>query len=517
MARFLIENWQLQSLIADAVLYQRQSADAIRDTAKIVQIVNLAAQLSCSANEINQAAFEQAQQLFGISRFLLEEIIADNRKLVQQTAESYGINISVSEKGLVNHTSATQRNALQKFLGEQVKEIALTAISHQQLQNATNLSRLVSHIQRDINLLFGLQSSAVFIYQDANHCLQGLTNEQEHSAIWSSITISLNPGISLLAKALAQDELMFSSVNANNELEPIVDRQLRRLLGCEQLLAIPLNIAEMPVGVIVAGIHEHQNVHVKNQSAFIKLFASEVGQALQQTQQAEYTAQQQIEQLQASYRLHAQKMVHEINNPLSIINNYLYLLGLKLGNHADNEIKLIQDEINRVGQLLLSLPDLPGQPLSENSYAIDINALIKDITHLFSMGVLQTQTVELTLQLDKTEPKFTGSRNKLKQVLINLIKNAAEAMPNGGVISLSTKSAVFLGKKSYSQIIIADNGPGLPDTIKEQLYKPVKSSKGEQHKGLGLVISKSLIDEMNGNMILTSSKDTGTTIQILLP
>ena len=118
-------------------------------------------------------------------------------------------------------------------------------------------------------------------------------------------------------------------------------------------------------------------------------------------------------------------------------------------------------------------------------------------------------------------------KNGLKQVLINFIKNAVEAMPGGGNIYVDTRVVSgglqmqtkddTAGKPQYVETTIRDDGSGIPDAIKSRLFEPFVTSKGEGHAGLGLSISHDIIRELDGTMSCQSDEMSGTTFTITLP
>jgi signal transduction histidine kinase len=100
--------------------------------------------------------------------------------------------------------------------------------------------------------------------------------------------------------------------------------------------------------------------------------------------------------------------------------------------------------------------------------------------------------------------------------LTNLIKNSIEALPPGGVITLGTESGMIVDGRSFASITIEDNGPGIPEPVMRRLFSPVTSTKGAGHSGLGLSITKKLIDEIRGSILCKSNK-YGTRFQLLIP
>jgi nitrogen-specific signal transduction histidine kinase len=278
-----------------------------------------------------------------------------------------------------------------------------------------------------------------------------------------------------------------------------------------------MHFTEQSVGVIIAGLNQSTFELLKPNSAFITLFASEAASALLVAQSTSPQKNLEIADLRTSYELHARKLAHEISNPLCVISNYLYLLGLRLSEDNAEEIKLIQEEIDRVGEILVRLPDAPDDVNEEDFGVVDVNAQIEDLVKLFQIGLFKSHDINISLKLDNTLPEISSNRNKLKQILINLFKNAAEAMPSGGSIIVTTQDKIYLGKNCYAEIKIQDNGPGIPDAIINQLFTPVSSSKGKNHEGLGLTIAKNLTEELGGTLSCNSTIDNGTSFKIFLP
>ena len=209
-------------------------------------------------------------------------------------------------------------------------------------------------------------------------------------------------------------------------------------------------------------------------------------------------------------------MIHEINNPLSIINNYLEILSLKLDakNQAHTDIQTIKSEIFRVGDILkrLKTPKTNTGTITK----FDLNELITELTHIFETSILDSNNIQLQLDLDTDIAPIYCNANALKQIYTNLVKNAVEAFPANGKIMVYTQGQVNVDGKTYIEISVADNGPGIRPEVLSQLFKPVQTEKGNGHSGIGLSIVKKLVAELNGSVSCRSS-NKGTNFQILLP
>jgi signal transduction histidine kinase len=119
------------------------------------------------------------------------------------------------------------------------------------------------------------------------------------------------------------------------------------------------------------------------------------------------------------------------------------------------------------------------------------------------------------IDLNPDVPPMPLQKDLLKQVLFNLAKNAVEAMRTGGHLKFTTRLVDAEGQRQV-EIEVSDTGPGLPQSVVAHLFEPVVSEKGGDHAGLGLTISRSLVDRMHGHLSCNSTPQ-GTHFLIRLP
>src|SRR5690606_7111474 len=181
---------------------------------------------------------------------------------------------------------------------------------------------------------------------------------------------------------------------------------------------------------------------------------------------------------------------------------------------ANTDLTLIKEEIDRVGSILLRLRD--PAPESETDSALSLNRLIEDIARILDQSLCATHQITLTLQLDENSPLLRAHVTQVKQILTNLLKNAVEALPPGGHITVSSEADVVVNGRHFASFSVADNGSGLPEAVMKHLFTPVSSTKGGGHSGLGLSICKKLVDEIGGTIACRSNK-RGTQFQVMIP
>jgi signal transduction histidine kinase len=112
--------------------------------------------------------------------------------------------------------------------------------------------------------------------------------------------------------------------------------------------------------------------------------------------------------------------------------------------------------------------------------------------------------------------EIEGDADILKQILVNLVKNAIEALTEGGHIEIVNRGHVNRDRKLYLELVVSDNGPGLSPEVLANLFSAVRSTKDGAHHGLGLSIVHSLVKKLQGLITCRSGKN-GTTFEILLP
>jgi two-component system nitrogen regulation sensor histidine kinase GlnL len=129
--------------------------------------------------------------------------------------------------------------------------------------------------------------------------------------------------------------------------------------------------------------------------------------------------------------------------------------------------------------------------------------------------------IQLRQQYDPSLPDIRADRNHLTQVFLNLIRNAWEAMPHGGTLTLTTRRSsepIRLGPGGGPMLVVelADEGVGMPREVQQKLFTPFFTTKAKG-SGLGLAMSHRIIDEHGGRFVIKSSPGQGTTVRVYLP
>jgi PAS domain S-box-containing protein len=212
-------------------------------------------------------------------------------------------------------------------------------------------------------------------------------------------------------------------------------------------------------------------------------------------------------------------IAHELGNPLGIISSALQFVQDQLrreSKHVPEELELIADNVERMHELLKSLSEFSGPEQWQLSYA-DIHQALSRVL-AFIRREAETHQVTLETRFDESVPLCRVNIKQLKQVFLNLFKNALEAMPEGGQLSVRTQRlpADLFNPEGTVLIEVSDTGPGIPGSELEAIFKPFYSTK-EQGSGLGLFFCQQIIERHRGCLTVRSRPGRGTTFSIRLP
>jgi len=207
----------------------------------------------------------------------------------------------------------------------------------------------------------------------------------------------------------------------------------------------------------------------------------------------------------------AADIAHEIRNPLSSIKGASNLLANELKNLNQPKLQgyhtIIIEEIERLNNILTNFQDLT-KPLTVEKDSISINEVIQKTVKLAEMG---TPSLEMRLELSGKLPIVQADASFLKQVFLNLIKNATEACGPGGELEIKTAS-----DPPWIKISFSDNGPGIPPELVNRIFEPFFTTKS-RGMGVGLAICQRIIQAHNGRIEVNNRLPKGTQFNIFLP
>ena len=213
----------------------------------------------------------------------------------------------------------------------------------------------------------------------------------------------------------------------------------------------------------------------------------------------------------------AATIAHEINNPLESLTNLIFLVRLESeGNErALSYLDMTENELARISAITKQTLQFYRDPLMP--VPVDAGEILDEVLRLFSTrftakGVVTSVSIEPGIV-------FEAIKGEVRQVLINLINNAIDAVPSGGRMEVSV-ARTALHDRPALEVLVRDSGPGITAAQEERLFEPFFSTKGAHGTGLGLWVSKGIVEKHRGTLRLSSemtSDGSRTTARVLLP
>nr|WP_285874150.1 ATP-binding protein [Halalkalibacter oceani] len=204
----------------------------------------------------------------------------------------------------------------------------------------------------------------------------------------------------------------------------------------------------------------------------------------------------------------AASIAHELRNPLTAVKGFFHMIR-KGADDKEMYYQIIGDELSRIEQISSELLIL-AKPHSENRRDHNILKLITDVKILLTPQS-NMKSIEIVIQSCTQEMYVNCEMTKIKQVFINLIKNAIEAMEDGGRIFINLQKV-----GDAIQIQVIDHGSGIPKELLHKIGEPFYTTK-EKGTGIGLLVCYQIIENHGGIIHVESEVNVGTTFTIVLP
>ena len=268
--------------------------------------------------------------------------------------------------------------------------------------------------------------------------------------------------------------------------------------------------------------NERLETRVRERTAELELANAALLQNLAEQKRLEEQLQQ--AQKMESIGTLAGGIAHDFNNTLNIIKAYATLIGSRYGTDRQivDSVKIIDDEIHRSASVVRQLLTLARKtetvlvPTNVNDVIITVRELIRDSF---------PKDIDVRLALDEDLPNVRADANLLNQALLNICVNARDAMPGGGVLTLSTRSirgedgtGPKAAKGGTVCIAISDTGTGMDEGVRGRIFEPFFTTKPVgDGTGLGLAMVYGIVKNHNGSIEVQSELGRGTSFEILLP
>ncbi|HEX9158153.1 MAG TPA: HDOD domain-containing protein, partial [Syntrophales bacterium] len=438
---WLLNRWGLDAFTADAARYHHEPLERIHNAFPLIKII-YAANILSDMPDSDFSRYKVIRELFGISFTDITDMLSAAQEEVRELAEALDIQIEPVDQQHPPPLDGREEAKEDALTGE-VRDVALLQAAMQGLMEAPDRDAIQRAARQGIEVLFGTPAIMLFLLDRDRELLVMQDPAGSRLPPGQELTIPMGRNESIPVRALTQKAILGTPERRDRGALTIMDEMLVHILGSEEILCVPLVTQKETVGVFIIGAERAAMAPIAAQSRLLTLYADQVAMSLRLDQMRKaQTRLYQAGRLAASSAL-ARKVAHEVNNPLSIIKNYLKILGMKLGadNTAQDELRIVNEEIDRVALIIRQLTDLTSEK-DRVRQSVDVNGLLRDLATIIEKSFSTSSRIRFHLDLDPTLPGLVTDRNGLKQVLINLLKNAIEAMKQGGNLYVRTKGLV---------------------------------------------------------------------------
>jgi signal transduction histidine kinase len=339
------------------------------------------------------------------------------------------------------------------------------------LINLTSTNSALTSLRQHASALLQLEDAIVMLSRDNQQTLVPVSmNERHLDATPLSFDLTLDAP---MAQCVAQRKVLFSRRNG------AAASILLDVMKADEVVLLPLLTAQHCLGVLAASVPPEFSQHLKTQLPTLQAFGVYAGLALSRRRLADKNRPAQAISAKEAQQLELKRVAQAVN--------------------------LLVDTLAKGTQ---------AAPLGP----VDLSLAVRDIVQLLQHRQLIPGNIEISSELPNRASWVQGSLGMIKQILLILLKNACESMPDGGQIVVNGGVLVQRDGGVYTALTVSDSGPSLKEAVQAQLYEPVRNQSlvGSDKPGFGLSMANQLVEKMAGHLKF-SAGPTGTRFDILLP
>ncbi len=298
---------------------------------------------------------------------------------------------------------------------------------------------------------------------------------------------------------------------------------IARREGLVALLSVPLLYGGRAIGtlsVYTGEPYNFSNEEIRILSALAELSAIAIERARLYERIVDVEEQLRHNEQLSALGLLAAEVAHEIRNPLTVLKMLYHSLDLKFApeDPRSKDARIIDEKIEHLNRIVEQILDFART--KEPEFApVNLNDLIMELG-LLVRHKLKNQNVQVTQKLRADLPSVFGAATQLEQAFLNLILNAAEAMPEGGTLTITSRTMYMpRGSEGSTHVAVefSDTGPGMSEEQRRRAFTSLLSTTKPQGTGLGLAIVARVVEMHRGKVKIKSRPGEGTTVVVTLP
>lgn len=436
----------------------------------------------------------------------------------------------------MENSFSTDDQELLEALAVQAARVIHNTWLYEQLRLKARLFESLANVSRTINSTLNLDDALKVVTAEACVLMRAkmcslMMLDDSHE--WLDLRASYGAGDAYLSKPrLSLSESLLGVVVRRKKPMQVENVQIStryqnvevaREEGLVSLLSVPLLFAGQTIGtlsVYTGQPYNFSNEEIRILSALAELSAIAIEKARLYERIVDVEEQLRQNEKLSALGLLAAEVAHEIRNPLTVMKMLYHSLDLKFppGDPRNKDTRIISEKIDHLNKIVEQI--LAFARTSEPKLApVNLNQLLDELG-LLVRHKLKNQNVAWKTKLQQNLPAITGDATQLEQAFLNLILNAAEAMPGGGTLTISAKATTAHHEGTRAPLIIVeftDTGEGMSEEQQQRAFTSLLNTTKRTGTGLGLAIVHRIVEAHHGKLTLRSKPGEGTTIRVLLP
>jgi signal transduction histidine kinase len=425
---------------------------------------------------------------------------------------------------------------LLEALADQAAKVIHNTWLYEQLRLKARLFESLASVSRTINSTLGLDDALQVVTREAcvlmraKMCSLMMLDE---TGEWLDLRASYGAGQAYITKprlhihdsllgvaVRRQKPLQVENVQVSSRYQNV---DLARREGLVSLLSVPLLFGRQAIGTLsiyTGQPYSFSNEEIRILSALAELSAIAIQKARLYERIVDVEEQLRRNEKLSALGLLAAEVAHEIRNPLTVMKMLYHSLDLKFpaADPRTKDARIIGEKIEHLNRIVEQI--LAFARTSEPHLApVNLNQLIDELG-LLVRHKLKNQGIEWIIRLHPDLPAITGDATQLEQAFLNLILNAAEAMPAGGTLTIAsrpTQARPASERTDHVLVEFKDTGEGMSPAQRRRAFASLLSTTKRTGTGLGLAIVHRIVEAHHGKLSLRSQPGKGTTIRVILP
>ena len=431
--------------------------------------------------------------------------------------------------------SADDQNLLEQLAVQAAKVIHNTWL-YEQLRLKVHLFESLSSVSRTINSTLNLDEALRVITREACELMRARMCSLmmlDESREWLDLRASYGAGENYIKKprlsvgesllgvvARRKKPMQVANVQTSSHYQNV---EVARREGLISLLSVPLLFAGQSIGtlnVYTSRLYNFSNEEIRILSALAELSAIAIEKARLYERIVDVEEQLRQNEKLSALGLLAAEVAHEIRNPLTVMKLLYHSLDLKFpaGDPRAKDTRIIEGKIEHLNKIVEQILDF-ARTTEPKLAPVNLNELVDELG-LLVRHKLANQKIKLIRDLQSDLPPVMGDAPQLEQAFLNLILNAAEAMPDGGTLTIKSRE-IFSPRTSPQATHVAvefkDTGKGMSEELQKRAFTAVLATTKAKGTGLGLAIVGRIIETHRGTLQIKSKIGRGTSIIITLP